>query len=161
MENYISITKIKETDIEKTKDLIKEYLVWVDKDLSFQNIDQELASFPEKYEEPDGSFFTAKDGDAVIGCIGLRKLEIGICEIKRLYIKDTYKGMRLGKKLIKVIIEEAKEKGYIKMRLDTLPKMKAAQKLYKDFGFYQIGQYENHPVEGTIFMEKLLVEEES
>jgi ribosomal protein S18 acetylase RimI-like enzyme len=152
----IQITKIIQADIERTKELIKEYLNWIDQDLSFQQIHEELCTFPEKYKEPDGSFFTAKDGDTIIGCAGLKKIKTGICEMKRLYIRDEYKGLGLGKELIKVIIEEAKKKGYSKIRLDTLPKMKSAQKLYKDFGFYEIGQYLENPIDGALFMEKIL-----
>ena len=151
------ITKIKQSDIENTKELIKEYLTWIENDLSFQQIDKELATFPEKYEEPGGSFFIAKDGDTIVGCIGLRKIQNEVCEMKRLYIKDKYKGIGLGKELIITIIEEAKKKGYRKMRLDTLPKMKAALKLYKEFGFYQIEQYIENPIDGAVFMEKILI----
>ena len=151
------ITKIKQSDIENTKELIKEYLTWIENDLSFQQIDKELATFPEKYEEPGGSFFIAKDGDTIVGCIGLRKIQNEVCEMKRLYIKDKYKGIGLGKELIITIIEEAKKKGYRKMRLDTLPKMKAALKLYKEFGFYQIEQYIENPIVGAVFMEKILI----
>ena len=158
MVKNIKITKLTKADIEKTKELINEYLAWIDVDLTFQSIDEELDSFPEKYEESDGAFYIAKDGTKVIGCIGLRKIQTGICEMKRLYVKDDYKGSGLGKKLIKTIIEEAKKKGYEKMRLDTLPKMKTAQKLYKEFGFVEVTQYTVNPVDGAVFMEKLLIE---
>ncbi len=156
MNNNISITKISRSDVQETKELIKEYLKWIDNDLSFQQVDEELAGFPKKYEEPDGSFFIAKDGKNVIGCIGLKKIQSGICEMKRLFVKDEYKGRGLGKELIKTLIEEAKKKGYSKMRLDTLSKMKSAQRLYKEFGFYEIEQYVVNPIEGAVFMEKIL-----
>ena len=156
MGNKITIIKIINKDIEKTKELIRQYLIWVESDLSFQQVDEELATFSGKYEEPDGSFFTAKDGDEVIGCIGLRKIQPEICEMKRLFVKNEYKGMGIGKELIKIIIEEGRKKGYKKMRLDTLPKMKAAQNLYKEFGFYLIERYVSNPIEGTVYMEKIL-----
>lgn len=156
MNNNIHIVKIKNSNIEKTKELLKEYLNWINSDLSFQEIDEELTSFPAKYKEPDGSFFIAKDGNIIVGCVGLRKIESKICEIKRLFVKDEYKGKGQGKELIKSIIEEAKKKGYEKIRLDTLPKMKAAQKLYEKFSFYQIEQYVVNPIKGATFMEKIL-----
>lgn len=156
MNKNIHIAKIEKYDIEKTKDLIKEYLIWVNSDLSFQDIDEELYSFPGKYEEPAGSFFVAKEGDNIIGCVGLRKIQTGICEMKRLFVKDEHKGIGLGKELIKIVIEEAKKKGYEKMRLDTLPKMKTAQRLYKEFDFYEIKQYVVNPIEDSVFMEKML-----
>lgn len=158
MERNIKITKLTKADIEKTKELIREYLKWIDLDLTFQNIDEELDNFPEKYEEPAGAFYIAKDGINVIGCIGLRKIRAKICEMKRLYVKDEYKGLGLGKMLIRTIIEEAKKKGYEKMRLDTLPKMQTAQKLYQEFGFVEVTKYTVNPVDGAVFMEKLLRE---
>jgi len=97
MNNNIRISKLFLSDVEKTKVLIKEYLNWIDRDLSFQQIDEELNSFPGKYSEPNGSFFTAKDGEQVIGCIGLKKIQTDICEMKRLYVKDEYKGKGLGR----------------------------------------------------------------
>ena len=156
MDKNICITKIKKADIEKTKELIREYLNWIDCDLSFQQVDEELSSFPEKYEEPDGSFFVAKYCNVIIGCVGLKKYVAGICEMKRLFVIDDYKGIGLGRELIGIVIEEAKKKGYDKMRLDTLPKMKPAQKLYREFDFYEIEQYVVNPIKDSVFMEKML-----
>jgi ribosomal protein S18 acetylase RimI-like enzyme len=156
MNKKISINKLAKDDIEKTKVLIKEYLKWIDINLSFQNINEELASFPEIYKEPEGAFLVAKDGKYIIGCVGLKKLENGICEMKRLYVKDKYKGLGIGKTLIEALLKEAKKKGYKKMRLDTLKKMDIAQKLYKEYGFYEINQYVENPIEGAVFLEKVL-----
>ena len=76
-------------------------------DLCFQNIDEELNGFPQKYKEPNGIFIIAKDKDNVVGCVGMRKLDEKICEMKRLFVNDNYKGKGIGKKLIERIIEEA------------------------------------------------------
>ena len=73
----------------------------VESDLFFQKVDKELATFPKKHEEPEGSFFTVKVGDEVIGCIGLRKIQPEICEMKRLFVNEEYNSIRIGKELIK------------------------------------------------------------
>ncbi|MFZ0453916.1 MAG: GNAT family N-acetyltransferase [Ignavibacteriaceae bacterium] len=159
MNKNVIISKITKNDFDQSKELIKDYLSWIDIDLSFQQIEEELNSFPEKYEEPKGSFYVAKDGNKVVGCIGLKENQDNICEMKRLYVSDEYKGFGIGKELIKTIIDEAKRKGYERMRLDTLPKMKSAQRLYKGFGFYEIEQYLINPIKGAVFMEKMLNEE--
>ncbi|MDR2922278.1 MAG: GNAT family N-acetyltransferase, partial [Treponema sp.] len=89
----------------KTKDLIMEYIKWLNQDLTFQNIDDELENFPNKYKEPFGTFIIAKDNENVIGCVGLKDLDSNICEMKRLYVSDAYKGKGIGKKLTEKIIE--------------------------------------------------------
>jgi hypothetical protein len=80
-----------ETDeeIAGAKRLVVEYAQWLGLDLCFQNIDDELDSFPEKYKEPEGAFFIAKENSNIIGCVGIRKLEPGICEMKRLFVIDS------------------------------------------------------------------------
>jgi ribosomal protein S18 acetylase RimI-like enzyme len=138
------------------KKLIVEYIQWLNQDLSFQNIDDELNNFPEKYKEPGGAFFIAKENNEIIGCIGMKKLENNICEMKRLFVKDTYKGNGIGKKLVKIIINEAKLKHYEKMRLDTLDTMKKALKIYYKNNFYKIEPYYNNPGDGVVYLEKIL-----
>lgn len=152
----IVIEKIIDADIPPVKELLRQYLAWLNIDLSFQNIEEELAGFPGKYKEPDGIFFTARLNNEIAGCIGLRKIDGETCEMKRLFVKDEYKGKGLGKALAERLIQEAKKLNYSKMRLDTLPHMTAAQKLYKELGFYEIEQYVENPVPGAIFMEKEL-----
>jgi N-acetylglutamate synthase-like GNAT family acetyltransferase len=103
-------------EIIKTKDLIIEYIKWLNQDLTFQNIDDELENFPNKYKEPFGAFIIAKENESVIGCVGMTSLDNKICEMKPLYVTDNYKGKGIGKKLIEKIIEEAKIKKYEKIR---------------------------------------------
>lgn len=154
--NKINISRLTDTDLEQAKFLIQEHFEWIGDDLSFQHIDEELANFPGKYNEPDGFFYVAKDAETVIGFLGLRKIDSTICEMKRLYIQKDYKGIGLGKQLITTVIEEARKKNYKLIRLDTLPKMQTAQKLYNHFGFYEIEQYVINPITGTVFMGKKL-----
>jgi ribosomal protein S18 acetylase RimI-like enzyme len=143
-------------EILMAKNLILEYIQWLDTDLAFQNIEDELKNFPQKYEPPEGEFIIAKDSDAVIGCVAIKKLENRICEMKRLFVKDEYKSMGIGKKLVERIIEESKIKNYKKMRLDTLQTMEAALNLYYKNGFYEIEGYYHNPNEGVVYLEKLL-----
>ncbi|AEF82545.1 GNAT family N-acetyltransferase [Leadbettera azotonutricia] len=152
----IEYKKLENNEITQTKDLIMEYIKWLNMDLCFQNIDDELNNFPQKYKEPDGTFIIAKDNNLVVGCVGLRKIKNEICEIKRLFVKDKYKGKNIGKKLVEIIIEEGQNKGYKKMRLDTLNIMETAVAIYKKYGFYEIEPYTYNPEKGVIYLEKIL-----
>jgi N-acetylglutamate synthase-like GNAT family acetyltransferase len=99
-----------EDEIIKAKELILEYIKWLNQDLAYQNINDELLNFPEKYKEHFGTFIIAKVEENIIGCVGLKKLDDKICEMKRLFVNDNYKGNGIGKKLTEKIIEEAKIK---------------------------------------------------
>ncbi|MDR1785567.1 MAG: GNAT family N-acetyltransferase [Spirochaetaceae bacterium] len=143
-------------EITQAKGLILDYLRWLDMDLSFQEIDAELAVFPGRYNPPEGAFIVAKRGGAVVGCVGIKKLEEGICEMKRLFVRDDCKGKGVGQGLVETIIRAARERGYKRMRLDTLSFMERAIRLYRAQGFYGIGPYYNNPCEGVIYLEKLL-----
>jgi ribosomal protein S18 acetylase RimI-like enzyme len=135
------------------RELFNEYASSLDFDLCFQNFDKELTELPGKYAPPDGRLIVAMNGTNVAGCVALRNLTKGICEMKRLYVRPEFRGKGIGKELVKVIIEEAKKIGYTHMRLDTVPAMKEAIALYRSIGFYEIEPYRNNPIEGAIFME--------
>jgi N-acetylglutamate synthase-like GNAT family acetyltransferase len=143
-------------EILKAKELIIEYIKWLNQDLAFQNIDDELINFPQKYKKPEGMFIIAKDNDNVVGCVGLKKLAENICEMKRLFVNDKYKGKGIGKKLVEIIIEEAKNKNYKKMRLDTLKTMESALKIYYNNNFYEIEPYYNNPNNDVVSIERIL-----
>jgi putative acetyltransferase len=149
-----SIVKLASSDVEAAKAIIHQYLLWLGIDLSFQNIVEELADFPGKYREPEGVFLVAKEGHTIVGCVGLRRIEPGICEMKRLFVVDSCKGRGLGDALVREVINRAREMGYLRMRLDTLSTMGAAQSLYRRHGFVEIPQYTVNPLAGAVFMEK-------
>jgi N-acetylglutamate synthase-like GNAT family acetyltransferase len=156
MEQNITYKKPEENEIAGTKEILLEYIKWLNTDLCFQNIEEELNNFPEKYQEPDGAFIIAKENDNIAGCVGLKRLDNGICEMKRLFVTDNYKGKGIGKKLVERIIEEAKSKKYEIMRLDTFERMESALGIYYKTGFYKIESYYNNPCNGVVYLEKKL-----
>ena len=143
-----------ESEVQEVRKLFEEYHEWLGLNLCFQNFEQELASLPGDYAPPHGRLTLAMDHENVAGCIALRKLDDGICEMKRLYVRPGFRGTGLGQLLAQSLIEAAKEMGYDKMRLDTLPgKMDRAIAMYRRLGFKEIAPYYFNPVEGAAFME--------
>ncbi len=143
--------------IEEARQLFKEYAAWLEIDLCFQNFDVELAGLPGDYAPPRGRLLLAVDGDQIAGCIALRKMADGICEMKRLFVRAAFRGKGLGRELAGNIIRNATKIGYERMRLDTLPgRMDKAIALYRELGFKEIAPYYNNPVPDAMFMELVL-----
>jgi len=142
------------SQIDDARTIFREYEAWIDLDLCFQGFEAELASLPGKYAMPDGRLLLAYVDDCLAGCIAMRKLEDGICEMKRLFVRDDFRGLRIGISLIERLIAEAREIGYSKMRLDTFPpKMGKAVSLYETHGFVEIPPYYENPHSDVLFME--------
>lgn len=145
----------REEDVADAKALFLEYAQSLGFSLCFQGFDQELAGLPGRYSPPSGALFLAREGPELAGCIALRALdEDGACEMKRLYVRDPFRGTGLGRALAERAIEEARRIGYSKMRLDTLPTMVRAIPMYRKLGFVEIEPYTVNPVEGALFFEK-------
>jgi GNAT superfamily N-acetyltransferase len=141
-------------DIETARQLFREYSDWLQIDLCFQNFEKELAGLPGDYAAPHGRLLLAYDNSHLVGCVALRRIDQGVCEMKRLFLREEFRGRGLGRQLIQAIIQEAKQAGYEHMRLDTLPpRMNDAIALYEYYGFKQIAPYYDNPVAGAIFME--------
>src|SRR5471032_71686 len=141
-------------ELAATRYLFREYEAWLGLDLCFQGFEAELAGLPGKYAPPNGRLLLAYSEKKLAGCIALRKLENGVCEMKRLFVRDGFRGQKIGVQLIERIIADAREIGYKKMRLDTYPsKMGKTVKLYESHGFLPIGPYYDNPHEGVLFME--------
>ena len=156
--NEYSITEIIRAqsleDIEQVRELFREYEAWLEVDLCFQNFENELAELPGKYAPPDGRLLLAVVTGKVAGCVALRKIGEGISEIKRLFLRPQFRGKGLGRKLAETIIQSARQIGYERIRLDTLPpQMNDAIALYRSLGFVEIEPYYNNPVPGAKFME--------
>ncbi|MDQ3817190.1 MAG: GNAT family N-acetyltransferase [Acidobacteriota bacterium] len=140
--------------IAEARKLFLEYQDWLDLNLCFQNFEKELAELPGAYSPPDGRLFLASHDSGVAGCVCLRKIGDGTCEMKRLYVRPEFRGKRVGRSLAEKIIGEARAIGYERMRLDTLPqRMSEAIRMYRSLGFQEIEPYYHNPVEGALFME--------
>ena len=141
-------------EIEIARGLFREYTAGLKIDLCFQNFDQEVAGLPGNYAPPLGRLLLAIEGARVAGCIALRSFGDGDCEMKRLYVRPEFRGQGLGKQLVTTLTDAARQIGYKRMLLDTLPgKMDQAIALYRSFGFREIAPYYHNPVEGALFME--------
>ena len=141
-------------DIAAARTLFREYEAWLGLDLCFQGFEDELRNLPGKYAEPDGRLLLAYEDDQLAGCIALRKLEDNVCEMKRLFVCDEFRGQQIGVHLIERLIADARKIGYHKMRLDTFPpKMGKAVQLYESHGFSPIPPYYDNPHSGVLFME--------
>ncbi len=144
--------------IEVVRSLFREYGQALGIDLSFQDFDAELANLPGKYAAPDGRILLAWGEGQALGCVAMRRLDTTTCEMKRLYVRPAGRGQQLGRRLAVQICRTARAAGYARMRLDTLPQMHAAQRLYVALGFKSIPAYTFNPVAGTRFMELELTE---
>jgi ribosomal protein S18 acetylase RimI-like enzyme len=150
-------------DFESVKALFREYAESLGFSLAYQDFDKELADFPGKYSSPDGALLLAKAGDEAAGTVALRKLDRGICEMKRLYVKPAFRGQRLpdgrsiGRALAEDIVAIGRERGYQRLRLDTIGgKMRQALSLYRSMGFVEIPPYYASPIPDTAYMELVL-----
>ena len=143
-----------ETQIDEARTIFREYEAWIDLDLCFQGFEAELAALPGKYAMPEGCLLLAYVDDKLAGCIAMRKLDDGVCDMKRLFVRDDFRGQKIGVALIERLISNAHEIGYSKMRLDTFPpKMGKAVSLYEALGFVEIPPYYENPHSDVLFME--------
>ena len=127
--------------------------------MCFQSFDRELAELPGKYAPPEGRLSLAIENEQPAGCIALREIGDGVCELKRLYVRPAFRRRGLGRKLSEIVIHAAREIGYKRMRLDTLSSMMEAIALYESLGFQRIPAYYDNPSGCAIFMELKLDQE--
>lgn len=140
----------------EVKELIKEYLNRLGRDLSFQNIDDELKNPEHKYTAPVGELLVAVDNGKVLGMVAYHRHSDVRCEMKRLYVRPQARGMHVGDKLVYTIIEHAKSASYKEMVLDTIVPLKAAISLYKKYDFAECAPYYHNPMNDVIYMHKYL-----
>jgi putative acetyltransferase len=150
------IVQVRDQTIEAARELFREYAAWLGVDLDFQGFPEEVDSLPGNYAPPLGRLLLAWEGDEAAGCVALRPLEPGICEMKRLYVRPAYRHSGLGHRLAERIVQEARDAGYGKMRLDTLVTMARARAIYQSLGFRPISPYRPNPIEGAVFLELTL-----
>ena len=140
--------------IAQARELFLEYAASLGFSLCFQGFDKELAELPGDYAPPDGRLLLAEYDGKLAACVALHKLESGICEMKRLYLRPQFRGKGLGRALAERIIADARQIGYHRMRLDTVePVMKDAVAMYRKLGFSEIAPYRPNPIAGAMYME--------
>lgn len=139
-------------DLGVVRDLFREYAASLGVDLSFQGFESELDDLPGKYAAPAGCVLLARRGSDVLGCVAMRPLELATCEMKRLYVRPIGRGEHLGRRLAERVCREAREAGYARICLDTLPSMATAQALYSSLGFVPTEPYVFNPIAGTKYL---------
>jgi putative acetyltransferase len=137
--------------------LFCEYADWLQLDLEFQSFGAELASLPGAYARArGGAILLAQSGGEPAGCVALRALEPGVCEMKRLWVRERFRNLKLGSRLAQAILERAAANGYRVIRLDTLAHMQRARQLYLQLGFREIPPYYASPLSDAIYLERPL-----
>ncbi|HEY0655135.1 MAG TPA: GNAT family N-acetyltransferase [Chryseosolibacter sp.] len=142
-----------ESDYATARELFLEYASQLEVDLDFQNFEEEIKGLPTHYGPPHGAVLLLVDHDQTIGCFAIRKFADSIGELKRMYLRKEWQGQGLGKLMLKKAIAIASQLGYSRMRLDTLPTMHSAIRLYTSTGFYEIPPYRFNPIHGTKYFE--------
>ena len=148
---------------EKREELIPLYREYADmlvetdpvftRSLEQQNYDEEIEHLEEKYGLPKGRIYLLYLGGSLAGCVGMKPSDETHAELKRLFVRPEFRGNNLGERMVRRIMDDAREEGYTFLRLDTLPGLKSALKLYRRLGFYEVEPYYDCLVPGTIFME--------
>lgn len=149
--NHIATAQFPE-DLAIVKNIFREYAEDLGFDLGFQNFEQELSSLPGKYRSPKGCLLLAWHEQQVVGCVAFRPIDDQICEMKRLFVKPGLRSLKFGRQLVEAICHRAREQGYRKMLLDTLPSMHAAIKIYESLGFKPVEPYVFNPMENAMFL---------
>jgi ribosomal protein S18 acetylase RimI-like enzyme len=148
-------------DFDLARALVREYAAGLGIDLCFQSFDDELAHLGEMYGPPSGRLLLACCDDEseetehaeAAGCVALRRLDDGTAEMKRMYVRPAFRGRGIGRMLAVAVLDAAREMGYARVRLDTLPSMGEAQSLYRSLGFVEIAPYYPNPVPGARYLE--------
>lgn len=150
------ITPTALADMERVREIFREYAASLGIDLDFQDFEQELASLPGDYVEPRGALLLALVDGEVAGCCALRPLDASdypnASEMKRLYVRKAFRGFGLGRQLAEATIDAARQAGYACVLLDTLDDMEAARALYEELGFEEIPPYYHNPIAGAHYL---------
>jgi len=139
--------------LDEVETLFREYHKMLGVDLCFQNYEEELANLPGKYTLPDGRLYVIYLEEKLAGCIALRRFDSTRCEMKRLFVRPQFRGLKLGQILAERIIQDAKKIGYEAMVLDTLASLESAVYMYRKMGFEEVEPYYDNPLKDVIYFE--------
>jgi ribosomal protein S18 acetylase RimI-like enzyme len=146
--------------LDAIREIFREYANGLGVDLCFQNFEDELAGLPGDYAAPRGALVTAIIDGKLAGCCALRPLDNAdypnAAEMKRLYVRDGFRGVGLGRQLAEAALDAARQAGYACVLLDTLDDMEAARTLYEDLGFEDIPPYYHNPIPGAHYLKATL-----
>lgn len=143
-------------DLTEAKTLFREYVEDHGLDLGFQGFDAELKHFPGPYGPPDGVILLADLGGETVGVIALKRLEADVCEMKRLFVRHEGRGRQLGRLLSLELMSQAKNMGYLVMKLDTLARLTHAKALYEGLGFTPTEPYNENPFPDILYYQRKL-----
>jgi len=140
-------------DMDRARMLFREYAEQVGEPCCFATFNDELASLPGEYAPPAGRLYLARGDGQAAGCVAMRRFDERSGEMKRLYVRESFRGGGLGRTLSKLVVAAAREQGYARLVLDTLPKMRDAIALYRSLGFRETGPYSPAPTPGARYFE--------
>ena len=140
------------SEVARVRSLFQEYQHGLGVDLEFQGFSAELGDLPGAYAPPRGRLYLAMMTREAAGCVGLRPLSDAQCEIKRLYVRPTFRRRGIGRLLARRVIGDARALGYTKIVLDTLANMTEAHALYAELGFTETAPYTPNPFDGARFL---------
>jgi len=155
-------------DLDTVRRLFRDYRQWLADHLEMTaaadsilpvglaRIDQEITDLPGVYGPPGGEVILAFKQDALVACGALRGQGPKVGEIRRVYVRADHRGKGFGPRLTRVLLDRARELGYERVRVDTLPTMAAAIQFYQEMGFQPIPAYWPHPVAGALFFEYIV-----
>lgn len=145
-----------QADLDAVAKMFRDYAEWLKADICLYDFEEEMKVFPTPYVPPKGTLVLLKLDGTPAGAVGVRPLEKGVCEMKRMYVRDIARGQGAGRRLAESTITWAQKAGYKKMRLDTLPKLNEARSLYASLGFRPCAPYNANPADKVLFFEKEL-----
>jgi GNAT superfamily N-acetyltransferase len=116
---------------------------------------ERVETVPSEYEDPSGTFLVVYEGDRAVACGGVRALDDGAAEVKRMYVVPDARGHGVGMRLLSRLEDEARRLGYARLRLDTAATLEAAQALYRRAGYEEIPDYNGNPAASHWFEKEL------
>jgi GNAT superfamily N-acetyltransferase len=146
------------SDYDQFGRLIREYVEWsraryqgdawfIEQVFSHQSWDSELEHLSVSYGPPNGKTLLARRDGQVCGAGAYRRLDGEICEMKRLFVPERFRGRGTGRGLCEAIITAARDEGFRLMRLDTGSRLTEAIEMYRSFGFRVCAPYRQYPEE--------------